>query len=219
MPTAAASSVDERAYARLVEPFRGELHAHCCRMLKSSEDAEDALQEALLRAWRGLPSFEGRSSLRAWLYRISTNACLDSIERRKPVVPIDGGAPFEGRVGDGARGLPEPVDDGPTPAAGFERREELESALATAYEHLSPQARTVFVLRSALGFKAREVAALLGTSVAAVNSALQRARATLCEDAVGAPGGTATSPRVRLCAEAVERGDAGALVVLLGDRS
>ena len=215
MPTAATATVDERAYARLVEPFRGELHAHCCRMLRSSDDAEDALQEALLRAWRGLPSFEGRSSLRAWLYKVSTNACLDEIERRRTrVVPLDGGAPFELGATDGAAAV-EPIDHGPGPAEGYERRESLEHVLAAAFEHLSPQARTVLVLRTALGFRAREVADRLDTSVASVNSALQRARATLAasvdpEAVAGAP-----DHRVRLCADAVAHGDVDATLTLL----
>src|SRR6266536_2015478 len=88
----AARTGDRDAFGRLVEPFRGELHAHCYRMLGSYADAEDALQDALLRAWRGLPRFEGRSSLRSWLYRVATNACLRAIERRpKRVLPVDFG--------------------------------------------------------------------------------------------------------------------------------
>lgn len=224
MPAAATSTVDERAYARLVEPFRGELHAHCCRMLRSSDDAEEALQEALLRAWRGLPTFEGRSPLRAWLYRISTNACLDEIERRRArVVPLDGGAPFELGAADGAAAA-EPVDQGPGPAEGYERRESLEIVLAAAFEHLSPQTRTVLVLRTALGFRAREVANRLDTSVASVNSALQRARATLQESsalAVPGYGLQLRTPHVRNliggCADAIERGDTDAAIKWLSE--
>jgi len=219
MPTAATATVDERAYARLVEPFRGELHAHCCRMLRSSDDAEDALQEALLRAWRGLPSFEGRSSLRAWLYKVSTNACLDEIERRRTrVVPLDGGAPFELGATDGAAAV-EPIDPGPGPADGYERRESLEHVLAAAFEHLSPQARTVLVLRTALGFRAREAADRLDTSVASVNSALQRARATLAESVASEAIAGARDDRVRLCAAAVARGDVDSVVALLAGRT
>src|SRR3954449_514454 len=99
---AAAREGDEGAYGRLVEPHRGELHAHCYRMLGSAHDAEDALQEALLRAWRGLPKFEGRSALRSWLYTIATNVCLTMIERRpKLVLPIDYGPPSDPHDGPG----------------------------------------------------------------------------------------------------------------------
>jgi RNA polymerase sigma-70 factor (ECF subfamily) len=223
MQTAAIQSAAEHAYARLVEPFRGELHAHCCRMLRSPDDAEEALQEALLRAWRGLPSFEGRSSLRAWLYKVSTNACLDEIERRRTrVVPLDGGAPFEPGPTDGV--AVEPVDQALSPAEGYERRESLEHVLASAFEHLSPQARTVLVLRTALGFRAREVADRLDTTVASVNSALQRARATLGEysaRAVPEYGRTLRTPGVRNlvegCADAIERGDADGAVKWLSE--
>jgi RNA polymerase sigma-70 factor, ECF subfamily len=218
MPAAATSTVDEHAYARLVEPLRGELHAHCCRILRSSDDAEEALQEALLRAWRGLPAFEGRSSLRAWLYRISTNACLDEIARRRTrVVPLDGGAPFDLGAADGSTAV-ESVDRGPGPAEGYERRESLERVLAAAFEHLSPRARTVLVLRTALGFRAREVADRLDTSVASVNSALQRARATLKASVAGGEVAGTPDARVRLCADAVERGDVDAAAALLACR-
>src|SRR5436190_7616575 len=98
----AARGGDQDAYGRLVEPYRSELHAHCYRMLGSVHDAEDALQEALLRAWRGLSRFEGRSSLRSWLYRIATNACLDAIARRpKRVLPIDYDPPADPHMGPG----------------------------------------------------------------------------------------------------------------------
>ena len=164
-------------YARLVEPFRGELHAHCYRMLGSSDDAEEALQEALLRAWRGLPKFEGRSSMRSWLYRISTNACLDTIQRRKPVVPLD----YE--PGADPHDVPlVPVSEAPSPEAEYEQRDTVERAFITALERLHPLPRAVFVMRTALGFSARETAAALDTTVASVNSALQSARKALRGD-------------------------------------
>jgi len=215
MPTA-SSTEDE--YAGLVEPYRAELHAHCCRMLRSSDDAEDALQEALLRAWRGLHAFEGRSSLRAWLYKISTNACLDVIERRRRrVLPMDGVSASE-LAESGAGDWIEPVDDAPAPDAQYESREALEQVVLALLEQLSPQTRTAFVLRFALGLSAREVAARLGTSVAAVNSACQRGRSTLLRGFQVPDGRLATSLERRhlsLCVDAIERGDADDMIRLL----
>src|ERR687897_2263640 len=149
-------------YAQLIERHRSELHAHCHRMLGSTHDAEDAVQEALLRAWKALPHFEGRSSLRSWLYTIATNASLDAMKRRpQRIVPID---------------QVHPADPHDGPAARYERRESLERALGAARD-LPQNQRAVLVMREGLGLSARETADALGTSVAAVNSALQRARA------------------------------------------
>jgi RNA polymerase sigma-70 factor (ECF subfamily) len=216
MPTAIPTD-DE--YARLVEPYRSELHAHCCRMLRSSDDAEDALQEALLRAWRGLPSFEGRSSLRAWLYKISTNACLDAIERRRRrVLPLDGVSASELAESGAGEWLDETPDNAPTPDVRYESREALEHVVLTLLEQLSPQTRTAFVLRFALGLSAREVAARLGTSVASVNSSCQRGRSTLLRRSQMPDGRLATSLERRhlsLCADAIERGDANGVISLL----
>src|SRR5256885_2595208 len=177
----AAQQGDEDAFGRLVGRYRVELHAHCYRMLGSVADAEDALQEALLRAWRALPRFEGRSSLRSWLYRIATNACLRLIERRPPrVLPIDYG-PAADPHDDPAAPLVESVwiepypDDQLPVDAGYEQREAVELAFIAALQHLPARQRAVLILRDVLGFSAREVAEALDTTPVSVDSALQRA--------------------------------------------
>jgi RNA polymerase sigma-70 factor, ECF subfamily len=189
-----ARAGDESAFGRLVGPRRGELHAHCYRMLGSVHDAEDALQDAMLRAWRGIGRFEGRSSFRSWLYTIATNSCLDQISRRpKRVLPIDYGAATDPHVAPGEPIVesvwiePYPdeilgIEDGPAaPAASYERREGVELAFIAALQHLPATQRAVLILREVLGFSAKEVAASLETTVAGVNSALQRARAAVEE--------------------------------------
>jgi RNA polymerase sigma-70 factor (ECF subfamily) len=190
----AARAGDEVAFARLVEAHRRGLHAHCYRMLGSVPDAEDALQEALLSAWRGLPRFEGRSSLRSWLYAIATNACLRALERRpKRVLPIDYapaadpgdglGDPLVESVWvqpypDEALGLEEGLAG---PEARYERRESVELAFIAALQHLPARQRAVLVLRDVLGFSAREVAEALETTPTGIDSALQRAHRAVDE--------------------------------------
>ena len=176
-------------------------------MLGSDQDAEDALQEALLRAWRGLPRFDGRSSLRGWLYRIVTNACRDEIERRsRRVVP----------VGHGPQEEPAPEGGGAAPEARCEQREGAELALAAAL-HLPARQREVLILCEVLGFSAQEASDSLGTTVASVNSALQRARAALVERR---PERSRRSlGEVRDIAagfvDAFERGDVGAILAFV----
>jgi RNA polymerase sigma-70 factor (ECF subfamily) len=235
---AAARAGDEDAYSRLVEPHRAELHAHCYRMLGSLHDAEDALQEALLRAWRGLPRFEGRSSLRSWLYTISTNTCLTAIERRpKRVLPVDYGPAADPHGGPGEPLVesvwvePYPdeklgVEDGfAAPEARYERRESVELAFIAALQHLPARQRAVLILREVLGFSAREVAKTLETTTASVNSALQRAR-TAVDERLPAQSQQATlrslgDERVREIVEnyvdAWDRGDVDAVVSMLAD--
>jgi RNA polymerase sigma-70 factor (ECF subfamily) len=175
---------DESAYQSLVEPHRGELHAHCYRMLGSTHDAEDALQEALLRSWRHMSKFEKRSSVKSWLYRIATNTCLDQIEKRpkQRVLPIDYGPPTDPHDGPGAPVVESVwIDPYPDEQLGLEERESVELAFIAALQHLPANQRAVLILREVLGYSAKEVAATLDTTVASVNSAMQRARKAVDE--------------------------------------
>ena len=235
-----ARAGDEGAFGRLVESHRGELHAHCYRMLGSVHDAEDALQEALLRAWRGLPRFEGRSSTRSWLYRIATNASLDLISRRsRRVLPADHGPPTDAHDGPGEPLVesvwvePYPdeqmaLEDGfAGPAARYERRESVELAFVAALQLLPARQRAVLILREVLGFSAREVAETLDTTVASVNSALQRARRTVDErlpeqsqqTTLRALGDDALRDIVERYADAWERGDVEGIVAMLAEEA
>ncbi|MGH2589200.1 MAG: RNA polymerase subunit sigma-70, partial [Actinomycetota bacterium] len=232
----AARGGDEDAFRRLVEAYRSELHAHCYRMLGSVHDAEDALQDALLRAWRGLSKFEGRSSLRSWLYRIATNTCLDVIGRRpKRVLPVDYGPPSDPHDGPGeplvesAWVEPYPderlaVEDGyAAPEARYEQRESVELAFIAALQHLPATQRAVLILREVLGFSAKETAETLDTTTASVNSALQRARKSVDERTpeqsqqatMRALGDDGVREVVRSYVDAWDRGDIEGVVGML----
>jgi RNA polymerase sigma-70 factor (ECF subfamily) len=169
---------DDAIFRQLAEKHRRELHLHCYRMLGSLDEADDALQETLLRAWKHLGGFEGRSSLRAWLYRIATNVCLALEERRRVrAVPVELEemiqSPYPDRLLDE---LPAGIA---SPAARYDLQESVRLAFLTAIHHLSPRQRAVLILRDVLGFSAAEVATCLDTTRAGVNSSLQRARAAL----------------------------------------
>jgi RNA polymerase sigma-70 factor (ECF subfamily) len=211
----------EREYARVVERHRDELHAHSRRILRSSQDAEDALQEALLRAWRALPSFEGRSSLRSWVHRIVTNTSLDAVKRSpRRVVPIDldQGIPADGWH---APALEPPVE------GRYLTREDFERALIVAMRVLPARQRAVLILREALGYSARETASRLGISVAAANSSLQRARARIDgrsdEQPAEETASTLADRRLRRLverhAELWERKDLDGLVTMLAEEA
>ena len=180
---------DESAFRELAEPYRRELQLHCYRILGSVQDAEDQLQETLLAAWRGLDGFEGRASLRAWLYRIATNRCLNALRGRAP--PSTGGTSMAEPPEPTRRAEPiwlEPYPDvlleasptrAPGPDARYETREAVGLAFVAALQHLPPRQRAALVLRDVLGFHTAEVAEMLESSEASVKGALQRARATL----------------------------------------
>jgi RNA polymerase sigma-70 factor (ECF subfamily) len=226
-----AQGGDESAFGELVGAYRSGLHAHCYRMLGSVHDTEDALQDALLRAWKGLPGFEGRSSVRTWLYTIVTNAALD-LARRRPAGEFPAG--FSPAAGPGAEpGEPEWLEPYPdralgdrltaSPEARYEQRESLELAFIIALQHLPPLQRAVLILRDVVGFSARETAEALATSVPAVTSALQRARAA-AQSRLPARSQQAVlrslgDERIRVLAgryaDAMERGDADLLVSML----
>ena len=223
---------ENEEFERLTGPFRAELLAYCYRMLGSVQDAEDQVQETLLRAWRGYGGFEGRSSVRTWLYRIATNACLRALETRArrplpsglgapavdpdaPLAPARPEVPWLQPIPD-ARFWPVPAD----PAAVVASRTSMRLALIAALQYLPPRQRAVLILRDVLGWRAAEVAGLLGTSVPAVNSALQRAREHLAadrpaEDEIGEPDTATERDLVGRYAAAFENADMAGLVALL----
>jgi RNA polymerase sigma-70 factor (ECF subfamily) len=185
----AAQAGDEGAFGRLIAPYRGELQAHAYRMVGSLHDAEDAMQEAMLRAWRGIARFEGRSSLRSWLYTITTNASLRLIERRpKRVLPIEFGPPADPHADTGKPLVEstwvEPFPDerwvdeqtAVSPEARYEQRESVELAFTAALQHLPGVQRAALILTDVLGFSPGEVAETLDATPASIYSALQRAR-------------------------------------------
>jgi len=207
---ACAQAGDERAFRRLVEPYRRALEVHCYRMLGSAQDAEDMAQETLLRAWRALERFEPRVQFQTWLYRIATNACLDELERRpRRPEPVD---PFPDRPGDETAS---PTYD---PAARYAIREGMELALLRAIQELPGRQRAVLIFRDVLGWTAAEVAEVLGSTVASVNSALQRARATIEQhlpDATQPAAGPAEHELLGRYVAAFEHADMDGLVALL----
>jgi RNA polymerase sigma-70 factor (TIGR02960 family) len=232
---ARAREGDGQAFRELTDPHRRELQLHCYRILGSVQDAEDLLQETLLAAWRGLERLEGQSSLRAWLYRIATNRCLNALRdsgrrpRQMPGPPM--ALPEPTRRGEpvwlepcpGAM-LEDIPDRAPGPEARYEAREAIGLAFITALQHLPPRQRAVLVLRDVLGFRTAEVAEMLDSTEASVKGALQRARATLEErlpagDRERAP--LPDTPRERELvgrfADALESGDVDSLVALLTD--
>ena len=234
---AAVRRGDHDAFRRVIDPYRVELHAHCYRMLGSAFDADDALQETLLRAWRALPRFRGIEGLRPWLYRIATNVCLDASKRRRRGLPMDHGAsagpdddpgePLVERIWvepypDEALGL----EDGyASPEARYEQREAVELAFIAALQHLPATQRAVLLLRDVLGFSAKEAASTLDTTATSVNSALQRARITVEERVpprsqqrtLRALGDERVRAIVEGYLEAWERGDVDALAAMLAD--
>ncbi len=232
-----ARAGDGEAFRELTEPYRRELQVHCYRMLGSFQDAEDALQDTLLAAWRGFGGFEGRASLRTWLYRIATNRCLNarrSASRRQakewnvpgvePPEPTRLGKvvwlePFPDALLDGATGVP------PGPEARYEQTESISLAFVTALQVLPPRQLAVLILRDVLGFHASEVAGMLDSTVESVNGALKRARASLQRRRTPAPGrepppasgSPAEDAIVARFVSAYEAADLDALVALLTD--
>jgi RNA polymerase sigma-70 factor (TIGR02960 family) len=215
-----ADARDESAFTAVVERHRRELHVHCYRMLGSLDEAEDLTQETFLRAWRKRDTFQGRSTLRAWLYRIATNACLDALERRPrraTTAEVPWLQPYPDEL---LENIPAPGDE---PDAVVVARETIELAFMVAVQHLPPRPRAVLILRDVLGWSAKDTAALLETSVPAANSALQRARAAMAEHlperraewASGADPAAAERELVQRYIDASEEGDAHAIAALM----
>jgi RNA polymerase sigma-70 factor (ECF subfamily) len=230
-----ARAGDDRAFGELTDPFLGELQLHCYRILGSVQDAEDVLQETLVAAWRGLSGFEERASLRTWLYRIATNRCLNALRagarRPRPVPSEPPWASEPTRRGEPLWLSPYPdalLDDVPDLGAGPEARYEAKEAIALAFvaavQRLPPRQRAVLVLRDVLGFRSAEVADMLSVSEASVNSALQRARATMAHSLPGPGRERAPLPRSARERDVADRfaaafagGDVDGVVSLLTD--
>ncbi|MFL5902552.1 MAG: sigma-70 family RNA polymerase sigma factor [Solirubrobacteraceae bacterium] len=231
---ARARAGDEDAFAELTDPYRRELQVHCYRIVGSVQDAEDLVQETLLAAWRGLEGFQGRSTVRAWLYRIATNRCLNALRdsgRRPQEVPPMFKPPEPTRRTEPIWLEPYPdallegvADVAPGPEARYETREAIALAFVAALQHLPPRQRAVIVLRDVLGFKTAETADMLDSSEAAVKGALQRARATVeahlpagDHEGVSLPDSPHERELVRRFTDAVEGGDIEGIVSLLTD--
>ena len=234
---ARAQRGDEDAFAELTEPFARELQLHCYRILGSFQDAEDLLQETMLAAWRGLEQFEGRSSLRAWLYTIATNRCLNALRdrgRRPQPAPAAAGSSTSAPPPEGFGEIPwlEPYPDAllegiadaaPGPEARYEAKEAVALAFVSGLQHLAPRQRAVLILRDVLGFHADEVAEMLGSSSASVNSALQRARAALdsrlptSRERLALPAGGAERELLDRFAHALVHDDIDGVVAMLTD--
>ena len=231
-----AQEGDEVAFRRLVDGHRRELEVHCYRILGSSQDAEDAVQETFMAAWQGIAGFEARASVRTWLYRIATNRSLDALRsaRRRPALDV-----FPTTLA----ALPEPtsssaviwlepypdvlleelIDQAPGPEARYEAREAISLAFVSALQLLPPRQRVVLVLRDVLAFRSKEVAAMLESSEESVSSALKHARATLHRqlpsraDPPPAPGSAIERELVERLTRAYEIGDVDAVVAMLAD--
>ena len=210
----AARRGDEAAFRALVDPLRGPLYAHCHRMLGSAQDAEDAVQDTLLRAWRALPTFEGRAALRSWLYQIATNTCLTALRKRpRQALPIDHAPGDEPDDRLPLHGEPNPTE------AEYERQEAAALAMTATLHHLPANQRAALILRDVLGFPAREAASTLGTTVASVNSALQRARGTVVDgiEGDGRPVDARLHDAAEGCVRALARGDVETLIGIAAD--
>ena len=225
-----AKAGDDRAFAALVEPHRRELQLHCYRMLGSLQDAEDLVQETLLAAWRGLGGFEERASLRAWLYRIATNRCLNAVRERgrRPAVKELPMAPRPTRSADPMWLEPYPdsalPDLAPGPEARYEQREATQIAFVAGLQLLPERQRAALVLRDVLGFRTEEVAAMLDVTPQSVKAALQRARATLDQrvpalERAPLPDSASERRLVERFSEAIEAGDTARVVALLSDEA
>jgi RNA polymerase sigma-70 factor (ECF subfamily) len=219
---------DDGAFDRISASYFRELHVHCYRMVGSFDEAEDLVQETLLRAWRNRESYEGRATIRAWLYRIATNACIDAIRRRPRIAPIEDSGipqyaqfpwlqPYPDALLDGVAGSDNRPDARPV------ARETIELAFLATIQLLPAKQRAVFILCEVLGFSAVEAAAVLDDSPAAVNSALQRARGTLHRRGGTSPSRQERTPTfsdamfLQAYMDASERGDVDAIVDLLRD--